>query len=225
MNIKCGICKKIFIIKPYRKNTAKYCSLYCYYLSKHGQAPWNKGKKFKKSFRISPITDKERKNISERMKKNNPMKNSEIVAMVSKALLGKKLSRETIIKLEGKRAWNKNLIGYMSGEKHWNWQGGISGKNKHIEDYQKRKKNAIGRFTPREWQELKEEYNYMCLCCKKNEPEIKLVSDHIIPLSRNGSNYIKNIQPLCISCNSRKYNKIINYKIKNEISIFNRTGR
>lgn len=71
---------------------------------------------------------------------------------------------------------------------------------------------AEGSHTEEEWQQLKASYNYKCLCCGKQEPEIKLTRDHVIPLTQDGSDSIDNIQPLCARCNSKKTSNHIDYR-------------
>lgn|SRR5574343_699414 len=75
--------------------------------------------------------------------------------------------------------------------------------------YRARKVGAGGEFTPDEWKLLCEKYGYVCLCCGEKKP---LTADHIVPLSKGGTNYISNIQPLCLVCNDRKGTKTIDYR-------------
>jgi hypothetical protein len=70
--------------------------------------------------------------------------------------------------------------------------------------YHKARRASEGSHTEQEWQELKEKYHNRCVCCLKQEPEVKLTRDHVIPFRQSGTSYIVNIQPLCASCNSRK---------------------
>jgi 5-methylcytosine-specific restriction endonuclease McrA len=66
--------------------------------------------------------------------------------------------------------------------------------------------------TEEEWQALKAFYNFKCLRCGKQEPDIKLTRDHVLPLTQGGSDSIDNVQPLCARCNSKKNNKHIDYR-------------
>lgn len=105
--------------------------------------------------------------------------------------------------------------GSTSGEKNANWKGGISKtkayKNFYKKQYKVNRKSASGSHTFGEWELLKKQYNNTCVCCNKEEPKIVLTRDHIIPLSKGGSNNIENIQPRCRSCNSRKHTKMTSY--------------
>jgi 5-methylcytosine-specific restriction endonuclease McrA len=67
-------------------------------------------------------------------------------------------------------------------------------------------------FTHQGWLEIKQRYNSTCLCCRRKEPEIKLVADHITPRSKGGPNILENIQPLCVSCNARKGIRMTDYR-------------
>jgi 5-methylcytosine-specific restriction endonuclease McrA len=71
-----------------------------------------------------------------------------------------------------------------------------------------RKKNAPGSYTAAEAQGLLGAQNHICARCRCNLKQAPRHLDHIIPLSRGGSNFIENMQWLCRTCNVRKHNKL-----------------
>ena len=127
-----------------------------------------------------------------------------------KTWIGRTHSPETKEKMRiaklGYIPWNKDLS--IDDETRLRKKRFNKQKNGHI----KRMLVQNGSFhTFGEWELLRKQYNYTCPCCEKSEPEIKLTRDHIIPLSKGGSNLIENIQPLCLKCNLHKMTKCIKY--------------
>lgn len=147
------------------------------------------------------LTIEQRKKISDGVKANLPssiykkghIMSEEIRKKISKTMIGQKKSID----------WcNKRR-----GENNHFWRGGVSGKEQTLwlnHCYRAQKFNNGGNHTLEEWINLKKMSAYLCALCGESEFNSKLTRDHIIPLSKGGSNDISNIQPVCKSCNSRK---------------------
>lgn len=101
---------------------------------------------------------------------------------------------------ENKEKYTESLLEWRR-ENHYN---AITNSKKKAKKY-----NSPGEFSAAEWIALIEKYDNTCLRCG----EVGNVTiDHVIPLSKGGRNSIDNIQPLCLSCNSKKQTKTIDYR-------------
>lgn len=73
-----------------------------------------------------------------------------------------------------------------------------------------RKRSAgklLGHHTESEWLALLATFDGACATCGVRD---RITRDHIIPLSKGGSDLIENIQPLCVSCNCKKFTRMPN---------------
>lgn len=61
-----------------------------------------------------------------------------------------------------------------------------------------------GRHTKQEWIAMVSFFKDTCCRCKGHSGDPNIVKDHILPVYLGGSDSIKNIQPLCVHCNSAK---------------------
>ena len=88
-----------------------------------------------------------------------------------------------------------------------------SNPDRHIAHQHQRKARIIsvgGTYSRQEWLDLCTACAQRCLCCGRSD--LPLTVDHVIPVSKGGSNSIDNIQPLCGRCNSAKGTQIIDYR-------------
>ena len=65
-----------------------------------------------------------------------------------------------------------------------------------------REYDAHGEFTWSAFMRVAAKFNYCCAYCG-TKPE-RLDPDHVVPLSRGGSNAVSNLLPTCLMCNSSK---------------------
>jgi 5-methylcytosine-specific restriction endonuclease McrA len=62
-----------------------------------------------------------------------------------------------------------------------------------------------GTHTAAEWNHLQEQCGHRCAGCGIKSK--KLTKDHVVPVSKGGSDAIENIRPMCNKCNARKGNR------------------
>ncbi len=68
-------------------------------------------------------------------------------------------------------------------------------------------------FSQQMLRNLKVMFNYTCLCCGRTEAEgAELVIDHIQSRAQGGADDLSNMQLLCVSCNSIKRHRTIDFR-------------
>ncbi len=66
-----------------------------------------------------------------------------------------------------------------------------------------------GTHTNEDWEDMVSYFSDTCVRCGE---KTKIVKDHIVPIYQGGSDCIKNLQPLCKSCNSSKGPENIDFR-------------
>ena len=106
----------------------------------------------------------------------------------------------------------------MQGDKNPKWKDGRSKDINHLRllrRLHKHKRRGLGEIHSELWENLKSRYSFTCPACARSEPQLTLTIDHIIPISKGGTNDLSNLQPLCRSCNSRKMTMVKKYPLVN----------
>ena len=71
------------------------------------------------------------------------------------------------------------------------------------------KRNAKGSHSLEEFRKLYDDFGGICVLCSESIPFYDITRDHILPIYKGGSDYIWNIQPACVVCNSKKHIKVL----------------
>lgn len=114
-------------------------------------------------------------------------------------------TRDSIANRERVKAWQKaNPEKNNAKRKRWYDKHGDDARAQHLtwrhNRLAKMKANG-GSHTTEEWLAKLAEFDGSCVTCGSSA---RIERDHIIPVTKGGTNDIENIQPLCLPCNRTK---------------------
>ncbi len=196
VKIKCFICGKEFDAK---RKSAKYCSEEC---SRKAENSTERAKKSRELYYL-----KNREKVLKKSKDNRNNYSEERKKEIKEQRHKYYLENKKKI-LENNKKWKiKNEEKYKEYCKEYCKKYNLTEKGKEINILKRYKRRMnVDKLNNIDFNLLKEKFdklgNKCIICGNKN-----ITIDHIIPVSRGGTNDIDNLQPLCKSCNSSKGNK------------------
>lgn len=128
-------------------------------------------------------------------------------------------------RLAAKRIWKEKNHEKVNAQARADYWRNKEVNNQRARDYKKRNpertraynanrkallRGAIGSVSASAWDALKWICGQVCLGCGRSD--VRLTQDHIVPLKQGGVHSIKNMQPLCSSCNSKKRITAIDFR-------------
>lgn len=185
--------KRHFQANSYQKNREHYIAKSRQYQQENKEAVLQKKREaYQSNIEVHKTRDKERR-VRDRVKRN----------AAKKAYYGANKSR---ILQTMATAYAQNPEPKKASVKKWAKENRVAarlqGHNKRA-----RKRNARGTHTIGQFWTVCEHYGWKCVYCGLELTKDTVTEDHVIPLSRGGSNAIDNILPACRPCNSRKNSK------------------
>lgn len=81
-----------------------------------------------------------------------------------------------------------------------------------------RKRGAAGSHTLAQFRALCEQNGWLCTYCSCLLTTRTVTEDHMVPITRGGSDDISNITLACTSCNSRKYTRTYDEFMSQEVA-------
>jgi 5-methylcytosine-specific restriction endonuclease McrA len=213
---KCVKCQKEFEMSDYKIRKAYYvCNPCICAYSKKWREHRKKIGKFKPTKRMSTeymreyhreyyqIPEKREMKNARQRKYNQKPDEKEKRKAINKKYYEKNKDRLS----EYRRDYNKNNADALKQRRSKNLP-----KNREAKRAQQAKRRALksgakNKLVRRHWLRILEAANGKCYYCKNKFD--KLTMDHVIPISKGGDHCASNMVAACISCNSKKYNKIL----------------
>ena len=112
------------------------------------------------------------------------------------------------VKEKNKKNYYKNIEKNLATVRRW-FQNNKDKKQEYHRTHRAKLKEVGGVFTAEDWKDVLQEQGNKCLCCGETED---LTHDHVVPITKGGSNTKENAQVLCRRCNCKKGTKTIDYR-------------